>query len=200
MFLYFRNNPERDITDTDLTLLCDLFYLPFEHGSKALQLLTEFHWLRNNAYVLCRRGDRKNGSRSSPTASSQTATVERLTEDGDITEPVVGGADGAAEQRDGREMMGKADDAQEWLRRAESFHNLCQAIFTLTGKIARCANKELCYDLFSYVWDVAGVLSLLSGFVRWLALGHFPANIASYTQGGYTCKCYRELFDGIDLY
>lgn len=111
--------------------------------------------------------------------------VERPTEDGDITESV--GVDGVAE-RDDREMMGKADDAQEWLRRAESFHNLCQAIFTLTGKIASCANKELCYDLFSYVWDVAGVLSLLSGFVRWLALGHFPSNIGSYTQGGYTCK------------
>ncbi|ETN66345.1 bifunctional protein NCOAT [Anopheles darlingi] len=192
-----KNNPERDITDTDLMLLCDLFYLPFEHGSKALQLLTEFHWLRNNAYVLCRRGvDRKNGSRSSPTVPSSQTAVERPTEDGDITESVGGATDGGGE-RDDREMIAaKADDAQEWLRRAESFHNLCQAIFTLTGKIARCANKELCYDLFSYVWDVAGVLSLLSGFVRWLALGHFPVNIASYTQGGYTwfSKGWKETF------
>lgn len=43
---------DKDITNEDLYLLCDLFYLPFEHGSRALQLINEFYWLKTNATVL----------------------------------------------------------------------------------------------------------------------------------------------------
>ncbi|XP_058062269.1 protein O-GlcNAcase [Anopheles bellator] len=183
-----KNGPDKEITAADIMLLCDLFYLPFEHGSKALQLLTEFHWLRNNAYVICRRARRKLSTKAPASADRNDHTV---LEDADITEaPTNNGSDGG-----GRDLS-KCDDAQEWLRRSESFHNLCHAIFALSGKIARCANKELCYDLFSYVWDVGAVLSLLSGLVRWLSLGHFPPNVSSFTQGGYTwfSKGWKETF------
>lgn len=33
-------------------MICDMFYLPFEHGTKALQLLTEFQWLQTNSAVM----------------------------------------------------------------------------------------------------------------------------------------------------
>ncbi|KAG9341049.1 hypothetical protein JZ751_019803 [Albula glossodonta] len=33
----------------DLTLLAELFYLPYEHGPKAVQMLKEFNWLRANS-------------------------------------------------------------------------------------------------------------------------------------------------------
>jgi len=33
-------------------LLCDLFYLPFEHGSQGLQILLEFQWLKTNANLV----------------------------------------------------------------------------------------------------------------------------------------------------
>lgn len=36
----------------DISLLCDLFYLPFEHGSQGVQLLQEFNWLKSNAHVV----------------------------------------------------------------------------------------------------------------------------------------------------
>lgn len=36
----------------DLELLCELFYLPFEHGPRANFLIEEFLWLKNNAYVV----------------------------------------------------------------------------------------------------------------------------------------------------
>lgn len=77
---------------------------------------------------------------------------------------------------------------QEWLRRADKFSTLCQSVLVLSRKIACCTNRELVYDLFSYVWDIAGVISLLNAFVKWLSLGTFPVNINSYTQGSYTCK------------
>lgn len=43
---------ESDLTYEDLALLCDLFYLPFEHGNQGLQLLQEFQWLKSNAHIV----------------------------------------------------------------------------------------------------------------------------------------------------
>lgn len=42
----------RDLTEEDLLLLCDLFYLPFEHGPQSVQFLTEFNWLKSNAHLV----------------------------------------------------------------------------------------------------------------------------------------------------
>ena len=36
----------------DLELLISLFYLPFEYGSRPLQVLTDFHWMKVNACVV----------------------------------------------------------------------------------------------------------------------------------------------------
>lgn len=46
------------LTIEDLTLLAELFYLPYEHGNKAVQMLREFNWLRANSSVVsvnCKR-------------------------------------------------------------------------------------------------------------------------------------------------
>lgn len=43
---------DRQLTTDDLSLLCDLFYLPFEHGGQGIQLLQEFNWLKSNAHIV----------------------------------------------------------------------------------------------------------------------------------------------------
>ncbi|KAL8621289.1 hypothetical protein ACOMHN_008114 [Nucella lapillus] len=45
------------MTEEDVHLLVDLFYLPFEHGSKSLQLLQCLHWLTVNAHCLQEKED-----------------------------------------------------------------------------------------------------------------------------------------------
>lgn len=40
------------LTLEDLCLLAELFYLPYEHGSKAVQMLKEFNWLRANTSIV----------------------------------------------------------------------------------------------------------------------------------------------------
>ncbi|XP_055523311.1 protein O-GlcNAcase [Wyeomyia smithii] len=184
-----KSSSDKDITTADIILLCDLFYLPFEHGSKALQLLSEFYWLKTNASVLCKR-NRKHLTDATTIAVS-TRGSHPDPRSGECCQ-VNGAVSPSAEIKHGCNRS----EVQEWLRRSESFENLCQSIFQMARKIARCPNKELCYDLFSYVWDIAAVLSLLSAFVKWLALGHFPSNINSYTQGGYTwfSKGWKETF------
>lgn len=115
-----------DITVDDLFLLCDLFYLPFEHGSRSLQIINEFYWLKSNATVLVNSFKK------------------------------------------GQDISTAKPEVQEWFQRADKFYNICQSVIVLAKKIAMCANKELCYDLFSYVWDMAGVVILLCAFIKWL--------------------------------
>lgn len=43
---------DKQLTHEDLSLLCDLFYLPFEHGGQGIQILQEFNWLKSNAHVV----------------------------------------------------------------------------------------------------------------------------------------------------
>lgn len=45
----------KQLTQEDLSLLCDLFYLPFEHGGQGIQLLQEFNWLKSNAYLVMKK-------------------------------------------------------------------------------------------------------------------------------------------------
>ncbi|XP_067618592.1 protein O-GlcNAcase [Eurosta solidaginis] len=146
------------ITEDDLYLMCDLFYLPFEHGSRGFKLLNEFNWLKANANVLL--GNEKA-----------------------IRKCSIG-------------TVSPKPEVAEWMQRAEAFSKHCNAVHELLRKIANCANKEICHDLFSYVWDIAGALSLLNAFVKWLSLGHFPANVHTYTQGTYTwfSKGWKEAF------
>ncbi|GBP32443.1 Protein O-GlcNAcase [Eumeta japonica] len=45
------------VTADDLVLLCDLFYLPFEHGSRGLRMLHDFHWLVTHAATVLQRAN-----------------------------------------------------------------------------------------------------------------------------------------------
>ncbi|ALC47423.1 Oga, partial [Drosophila busckii] len=147
---------ENKMTIDDLYLLCDLFYLPFEHGSRGLKLLSEFQWLKTNATVL-------------------------------LQERAAGSGDGVKNLK---------PEISEWLQRSDIFDKLCGNVQQLLVKIANCENKEICHDLYSYVWDISGALSLLNCYIKWLALGQFPQNSAAYTEGSYTwfSKGWKEAF------
>ncbi len=41
------------LTKEDVMLLVELFYLPYEHGPRAVAMLEEVHWLKVNAYSVC---------------------------------------------------------------------------------------------------------------------------------------------------
>lgn len=61
--IYFLFRKDKDLTVEDLSLLCDLFYLPFEHGGQGLQLLQEFNWLKSNAHVVIEANQKKDCSK-----------------------------------------------------------------------------------------------------------------------------------------
>ncbi|XP_043473456.1 protein O-GlcNAcase isoform X1 [Leptopilina heterotoma] len=130
------------LTHEDLSLLCDLFYLPFEHGGQGIQLLQEFNWLKSNAQI-------------------------------------------AIKKSEDEEPTSKAD-VDEWHSRTAKLNEMCNSVNRLFQRLTYCNNRELLYDLYSYVWDMRGVVSLLNSYIKWLALGRFPSSMTTFTQGSYT--------------
>lgn len=49
---------------------------------------------------------------------------------------------------------------------------MCNAVNRLFQRLTYCNNRELLYDLYSYVWDMRGVVSLLNSYVKWLGKLH----------------------------
>jgi hypothetical protein len=46
--------------------------------------------------------------------------------------------------------------------------DMSAALNRLFRRLTFCANRELLYDLYPYVWDMRGVVSLLNSYVKWL--------------------------------
>ncbi|KAI5713796.1 hypothetical protein M8J76_005634 [Diaphorina citri] len=104
---------DKELTIQDLTLMCDLFYLPFEHGAQGLHVLQEFNWLKSNSQLVA-----------------------------------------------------------EWFERASKLEEFSQNLNKLFLRLTYCNNRELLYELYPYVWDMRGVVSLLNSYIKWLASGH----------------------------
>lgn len=118
----------------DLSLLVDLFYLPFEHGSQGLQLLSEFQWLKSNGHLVSDYRKRKSVGKETP-------------------------------------------EVVEWIEKAHKFDEMNQAAGRLLHRLTFIRNRTLLYELYPYVWDVKGVISLLNGYVKWLGeycMPHLP--------------------------
>uniref|UniRef100_A0A8C9XVK5 protein O-GlcNAcase n=1 Tax=Sander lucioperca TaxID=283035 RepID=A0A8C9XVK5_SANLU len=109
------------LTLEDLTLLAELFYLPYEHGPKAMQMLKEFNWLRANSSVVSVNCKRK-----------ETEKVE------------------------------------EWQLRAEKFEEMCCSVIQMFTRLSNSANRTILYDLYSYIWDIKSIISMVKSFVQWL--------------------------------
>lgn len=47
-------------------------------------------------------------------------------------------------------------------------NDMYNAVKRLLQRMSHCNNRELLYDLYAYVWDMTGVVSLLNSYVKWL--------------------------------
>lgn len=58
--------------------------------------------------------------------------------------------------------------AEEWHARAAKLNEMCNAVNRLFQRLTYCNNRELLYELYSYIWDMRGVVSLLNSYIKWL--------------------------------
>ena len=88
--------------------------------------------------------------------------------------------------RSGAAGSGTKEDRDEWQQRAEKFDGMVGEVILLFEKLCNCQNRELVYDIYTYLWDMASVLLTLNGFIQWLALGVCTPKLQSYVVGQQT--------------
>ncbi|RWS29244.1 protein O-GlcNAcase-like isoform X1 [Leptotrombidium deliense] len=84
----------------------------------------------------------------------------------------------------------------EWYSKATRFEEMTHAVGRLLTRLTFCKNRSLLYDLYPYVWDIKGVISLLNSYVKWLALGRVPSAVPGFMPPTFTwfSKGYKEAF------
>jgi protein O-GlcNAcase/histone acetyltransferase len=81
---------------------------------------------------------------------------------------------------------GSMEDRVEWETRATRFDQLVNDVVSVFEKLCTCQNRELVYDLYTYLWDMCSVIMILNGFVHWLARGTCSNKLQSYVVGQQT--------------
>lgn len=105
----------------DMILLCDLFYLPYEHGPQAIQLLQSARWLISNFGLL-------------------------------VDQP-------------GKRFMSRG--RIEWYDKAIHFHDCYTNLSIVVDRFVNIPNRELLYELYSYVNDMRSNLALVNSYIKW---------------------------------
>lgn len=62
----------------------------------------------------------------------------------------------------------QAPEVTEWYQRADKFEEMTASVGRMLTRLTFCKNRALLYDLYPYVWDVKGVISVLNSYVKWL--------------------------------
>ena len=139
----------------ELELICDMFYLPWEHGPKAVQFLNEFYWLKTHAGVMLLQG--------------HAAPCGQAVQDAEDEEPV----DAQVERPD-------------WLKRKEKFHGMALELRRAFEKVCNSPNRELVYNLYTYLWDIVCVVHMIVSYVDWLSKGRFSNKYKQLVIGRHT--------------
>ncbi|XP_072293563.1 protein O-GlcNAcase isoform X2 [Eucyclogobius newberryi] len=130
------------LTIEDLALLAELFYLPYEHGPKSIQMLKEFNWLRANSSFV--------------SVNCKSKDDEKMT---------------------------------EWKTRAEKFEEMCCSVIHMFTRLSNSANRTILYDLYSYIWDIKSIISMVKSFVQWL--GCRSQSSAQFLKGDQEPSAFR---------
>lgn len=111
------------ISFENLSLLVDLFYLPFEHGSYGYTLLRDIKWLRDNSGVLLSQ------NMQDPNAQQQQQQQNQSSDS--LKESLID------EESGGNPVMtsGGPEAMKYWIERAERLNNLCACISRLVNTL-----------------------------------------------------------------
>lgn len=139
----------KQLSSNHLALLVDLFYLPFEHGARGLQLLREFQWLRANCDLL----------------SSNTGGESNEADNSKCIEP--SNETTSLSDEDSSRKHSEARTPEIWFDHARNFENLSASIAELLYRLtSECRNKSLLHDIYPYLLEVRDITSLLSNYVK----------------------------------
>uniref|UniRef100_A0A8C5SGQ6 Protein O-GlcNAcase n=1 Tax=Laticauda laticaudata TaxID=8630 RepID=A0A8C5SGQ6_LATLA len=61
-----------------------------------------------------------------------------------------------------------SEKIEEWQARAAKFEEMCSLVMGMFTRLSNCANRTILYDMYSYVWDIKSIMSMVKSFVQWL--------------------------------
>ncbi|XP_061492217.1 protein O-GlcNAcase isoform X1 [Rhineura floridana] len=61
-----------------------------------------------------------------------------------------------------------SEKIEEWRARATKFEEMCSLVMGMFTRLSNCANRTILYDMYSYVWDIKSIMSMVKSFVQWL--------------------------------
>ncbi|KAH0623814.1 hypothetical protein JD844_006957 [Phrynosoma platyrhinos] len=63
-----------------------------------------------------------------------------------------------------------SEKIEEWRARAAKFEEMCNLVMGMFTRLSNCANRTILYDMYSYVWDIKSIMSMVKSFVQWLGI------------------------------
>ena len=75
---------------------------------------------------------------------------------------------------------------EEWFLRRQKFNTSVANAKKTFDRLCSCVNREVVYNLYTYVWDLVGVLHMLASYIDWLTLGKFSPNYKQLVIGRHT--------------
>jgi len=137
-------SPSSLITVDDIMTIVDMFYLPFEHGPRAIRLLSDFFDIKLQAAdSLADRAASENSDQLLGNCCDDS----------------------------GDSMPEKTDidtKSSQWRELVRTFLIHLQCVIDIIDRILAMPNKALAFELFPYLWDIKAVVGLLDCFVQWL--------------------------------
>lgn len=133
------------VTIDDVMTIVDMFYLPFEHGPRAIRLLSDFFDIKLQAA----------DSLAERVAAESSDLLANCCDDCDDSN-----------SSDKFDSIGKK--SAEWHELVRTFLTRLQFISDIIDRVLAVPNKALAYELFPYLWDIKAAVRLLDCFVQWL--------------------------------
>lgn len=128
------------VTVDDVMTIVDMFYLPFEHGPRAVRLLSDFFDIKLQAADLL--ADRV-----------MSDTSDHCSDDCDST----------ASDKFDSDLK-----STSWRELVRTFLVRLRWLSDLIDRVLAIPNKALVFELFPYLWDIKAVVNLIDCFVQWL--------------------------------
>lgn len=133
---------DQSINFDNLSLLVDLFYLPFEHGLQGSELLQDIKWLKDNSDIFITENLREQCSDTQQKQPPSPPPSEIETSE--------------LNQRRG-----------SWILRAEKLISSCRCIINLANALIYfCPNKLLLLELYPYLIDMRNLAWLIIDYAR----------------------------------
>jgi len=132
------------VTVDDIMTVVDMFYLPFEHGPRAIRLLSDFFDIKLQA---------ADAVAEKATCDSSDQLLSNSCDDTDSTSS---------------ETFDSDLKSSNWRELVRTFLIRLRWICDVIDRVLAIPNKALAFELFPYLWDIKAAVHLLECFVQWL--------------------------------